>query len=89
MYVVKQDQEAAGGILDSIEEVSSYGASFAGCILTQVQENSLAGYGYGKYGKYYGNYSYRRYGYGYHRYGYGYEYGEEHEKKKKETAAEN
>ena len=89
VYVVKQDQEAAGGILDSIEEVSSYGASFAGCILTQVQENSLAGYGYGKYGKYYGNYSYRRYGYGYHRYGYGYEYGEEHEKKKKETAAEN
>ncbi len=89
VYVVKQDREAAGSILDSIEEVSSYGASFAGCILTQVQENSLAGYGYGKYGKYYGNYRYHRYGYGYHRYGYGYEYGEDHGKKKEKTAAEN
>lgn len=84
VYTVKQDQEAAGSILDCIEEVSCYGASFAGCILSQVQETGLAGYGYGKYGKYYGNYSYRRYGYGYRygSYGYGYGYGESHGKKK-------
>lgn len=83
VYTVKQDQEAAGSILECIEEVSCYGASFAGCILSQVQEKGLAGYGYGKYGKYYGNYSYRRYGYGY-RYGsyrYGYGYGENDGKK--------
>ncbi len=80
-YVVKQDQEAASGILDCMEEISSYGASFAGCILSQVQETGLAAYGYGKYGKYYGNYNYRRYGYGY-RYGsYGYGSGESHGKK--------
>lgn len=73
VYVVKQDQEAAGKVVDGIEEVSGYGATFAGCVLAQVEENSLAGYGYGKYGRYYGNYSYRRYGYRYgSRYGYGY-----------------
>lgn len=79
VYVVKQDQEAAGKVVDGIEEVSSYGATFAGCILAQVEENSLASYGYGKYGRYYGNYSYRRYGYG-SRYGYGYGYGENRKK---------
>lgn len=83
VFVVKQDQEAATRVMDSIEEISSYGATFAGCILTQVEETSLAGYGYGKYGRYYGNYSYRRYGYG-GRYGYGYGYGE-NDKKKKES----
>lgn len=88
VYTVKQDQEAASGILDCIEEVSCYGAVFAGCILSQVQESGLAGYGYGKYGKYYGNYSYRRYGYGYRygSYGYGYGYGENHGKKKTSEA---
>lgn len=87
IYAVKQNQEAAGSILDSIEEVSCYGAVFAGCILSQVQENGLAGYGYGKYGKYYGNYSYRRYGYRYGSYGYG--YGESHEKKKAKKQGDN
>lgn len=90
VYTVKQDQESANSILDCIEEISSYGASFAGCILSQVQENGLAGYGYGKYGKYYGNYRYRRYGYGY-RYGsYGYGYGyKENQGKKNVSGAEN
>ncbi len=89
VYVVKQDQEAAGSILDCIEEVSSYGASFAGCILSQVQETGLAGYGYGKYGKYYGNYSYRRYGYGYRygSYGYGYGHEEKHGKKSSQSGS--
>lgn len=89
LYVVKQDQEPASRIMEAIEEVSSYGATFAGCILTQVEETSLAGYGYGKYGRYYGNYSYRRYGYGYgYGHGYGYGYGENH-KKKKESDTEH
>ena len=86
VYVIKQDQQAATRIMDGIEEISSYGATFAGCVLTQVEETSLAGYGYGKYGKYgryYGNYSYRRYGYGYGGYGYG-----ESHKKKKESETE-
>ena len=79
-YVVRQNQEAVGRVLEGIEEVSGYGASFGGCILSQVQESGLAGYGYGKYGKYYGNYSYRHYGYGYRygHYGYHYGYGEDH-----------
>lgn len=91
VYTVKQDQVSANSILDCMEEISSYGASFAGCILTQVQENGLAGYGYGKYGKYYGNYSYRRYGYGYRygSYGYGYGYGQEEKRGKKASQAEN
>lgn len=87
MYVVGQDQAAAGDILEGIEEISSYGAVFAGCILNKVQETGLAGYGYGKYGKYYGNYSYRRYGYGYRygSYGYSYGYGETHTEEKAGT----
>lgn len=86
VYMVKQDQEAAGRISDSIEDVSSYGATFAGCVLTQVEESGLAGYGYGKYGKYYGHYSYRRYGYGYgRRYGYGYGYGYGERERKEES----
>ena len=96
VFIVKYDGEPARRIADCIDEVSCYGAAFAGCILNGAQETGSHSYGYGyRYGKY-GGYSYRyggRYGsyYGGHygsRYGvqygsrYGYGYGYDAEEKK-------
>ena len=37
-YVVRQNQEAVGRVLEGIEEVSGYGASFGGCILSRCRK---------------------------------------------------
>ena len=61
VYVVKQDEVIVRKIKEGMEDICSYNASFAGCILNQA-EPDRSEYGYGKYG--YGRYGYGRYGYG-------------------------
>lgn len=61
VYVVKQDEVIVRKIKEGMEDICSYNASFAGCILNQA-EPDRSEYGYGKYG--YGKYGYGRYGYG-------------------------
>lgn len=79
LYVIQQDCAKKGRIMEGLENICSYGASLAGCVLNRIQNGSLSGYGYGRYGKYgYGGYSYGKYGYGsygYGNYGYGRRYG--------------
>lgn len=62
IYVIKQDFAKTYRIMEGIEELCGYDLDFAGCVLNQMQ-TGLAGYGYGKYGRYYNKYGYQNYGY--------------------------
>lgn len=90
VFVIRQDSVPVRRIAENIEEISSYGAVFSGCILNGMKE-SRPSYGYGyhyrygygsRYGSRYGSHYGSRYGsrYGSHygsRYGsrYGTHYG--------------
>lgn len=71
VYVIKQDYVKNSRITDGLENICSYGASLAGCVLNQVQLGTLSGYGYGGNYRGYGGYGYGSYG----NYGYGKRYG--------------
>ena len=69
VFVIRHDSIKLQQVMNSMEDLSSYGTKLLGCVINGVRSGS-EGYGYG-YGYGYGKgYRYGRYG------GYGYGYGE-------------